>query len=103
MTCGNGQKVVWQAHDKCVAKKYGAAFFATNRGQNNNSKGGEGSVGNKGGWDTRDSRSNNDDGEGDDEGDDDGDGKEIRDDGDKRCGKARGHVTVCLMFKFRKS
>ena len=24
-TCGNGQKVAWQVHDKCVSKKYGVA------------------------------------------------------------------------------
>jgi hypothetical protein len=28
MTCGNGQKVAWQAHDKCAAKKLAAAFVA---------------------------------------------------------------------------
>ena len=74
-----------------VWQKVGSGAHSPNHGQNDESKSGEGSVGNKGGWDTRKGR------------DDNGDGKEIRGSGDKRCGKAGGHVTVWLMFKFHKS
>ena len=60
MTRGNGQKAAWQAHDKCV----GSGVHSPNRGQNHDdeSKSGEGSMGNKGGWDMRKGGDDDDDG-----------------------------------------
>jgi hypothetical protein len=49
MTRGNGQKVAWQAHDKCAAKSWRRR--SPNRGQNNNSK--EVKLAVKGVWATK--------------------------------------------------
>ena len=54
MTCGRHMTNVWQ--------NIGSGVHSPNHGQNDESKSGEGSVGNKGGWDTRKGRDNDNDG-----------------------------------------
>ena len=71
--------------------------------EHDNSKGGEGSVSNKGGWIrcARREGGGSNDGNGERE-DNDGDGK-VRNGGDKECGKAGDTSCFWLMFKHSNS